>query len=42
MPGPSGMLEETQHVGTRFVKVIEDKDDQEILIPDFERLLHAS
>lgn len=40
-PGPSKAPEKTQGIETKYIKGILYEDDQEILILDFERLLHA-
>jgi purine-binding chemotaxis protein CheW len=41
-PRPDGAFENIQGIETRYVKGIAYEDDHEILILDFERLLHAS
>lgn len=40
--GPYEAQDTKQKIGTKHVKGIAYEDDQEILILDFERLLHAS
>lgn len=40
-PDPDGILEMPQGIDAKYVTGIANEDDQEILILDFERLLHA-